>query len=135
MSMKPPSSSYESVPFAVLVIGTDGCISSANPAAHRMLAHPNGALRGQRLDSLMREQLEQVYTVFEDGVCVRLQGRMLKADGRVLDVSLTAEPASREEDHVSSVALLCRPLPPWKTVPPGPSSLAPPAPSDGHERG
>jgi PAS domain S-box-containing protein len=44
---KRPSGEFENVTVAALVVGSDGTVSSANPAAHRMLGYPAGALRGQ----------------------------------------------------------------------------------------
>jgi PAS domain S-box-containing protein len=112
---KKPGSEYESVPFAVLVIGPDGSVSSANPAAHRMLGYPAGGLRGMRLDGLVTEHVEQIFGVFEAGEGVRLHSRALKADGRSVQISMTAEPTNRDGGSVAGVALLCRPLPPWHT--------------------
>jgi PAS domain S-box-containing protein len=110
------ASVYESVPFAVLVIASDGVVSSANPAAHRMLGYPAGSLRGQRVDGLVMENLDQVYSVFDAGACVRMETRGVKADGRTVHISVTAEPTHKEGGTVSGVALLCRPLPPWHTA-------------------
>jgi PAS domain-containing protein len=109
---------FEAVPFAVIVVGADGCISSGNAPAHRMLSQPAGSLRGRRLEDLMVEGAEQVYSVFEAGTPSRSQARMLKADGRVLAVSLSVEPTNKDEAQVSSVTVVCKPLPPWTSLPP-----------------
>jgi PAS domain S-box-containing protein len=114
---KKPGSEYESVPVAVLVIAPDGSVSSANALAHRMLGYPAGGLRGMQLDGLVTENVQQIYAVFEAGEGVRLNSRALKADGRSVQISMTAEPTNKDGGLVSGVALLCRPLPPWHTAP------------------
>ncbi|MFT3924898.1 MAG: PAS domain-containing protein [Myxococcales bacterium] len=111
---------FETVPFAVIVVGTDGCISSGNAIAHRMLSQPTGALRGRRFEEVMVEGIEQVYAVFEAGTPQRFQARMLKADGRVLDVSLAVEPTNRDGSGISSLTVVCKPLPPWTSLRPPP---------------
>jgi nitrogen fixation/metabolism regulation signal transduction histidine kinase len=116
----------ESVPFAVIVVGSDGCISTGNAIAHRMLRMPDGALRGQRLDGLMAgDDVARIAEVFTAGTPVRLQARMLKADGRAVDVSLAVDPTFREEGaQISSVTLVCKPVPPWQSLPPPGASNA-----------
>ena len=107
------SGEFENVTVAALVVGSDGTVSSANPAAHRMLGYPAGALRGQRIDAILPEHWGQVFEVFEAGRGLRFEGRAVKADGRLLDIGLTVEPTTKEPGPIGHVALLCRPLPPW----------------------
>jgi PAS domain-containing protein len=124
MTLKKPSGDYDAVPFAVIVVGTDGCVSSGNAIAHRMLGLPDGALRGQRVDGLVQQDVAQIYSVFEAGLPARLQTRMLKADGRVLAVNLAVEPNLRDGDQILSVTLVCKPVPPWQSLPPpGPNGV------------
>jgi|GEM_PF-5353072 len=124
MMQKKPGGDLEAVPFAVIVVGHDGAISAGNATAHRMLSQPAGALRGLRFEEVMVEGAEQVYSVFALGTPVRLQARMLKADGRVLDVSLTVEPTLRDGEQISSVTVVCKPLPPWTSIRPPQGSSA-----------
>ena len=120
MTQKKPGGDLESVPFAVIVVGNDGCISAGNGIAHRMLRMPDGGLRGQHLGALMTEEdVARISEVFHAGMPIRLQARMLKADGRVVDVSLAADPTHREEGaQITSVTLVCKPVPPWQSLPP-----------------
>lgn len=118
MTQTKASGDFEAVPFAVIVVGSDGCISSGNAPAHRMLSQPAGALRGRRFEDVMVEGTEQVYSVFQEGTPLRLQARMLKSDGRVLSVSLAVEPTNRDDAEISSLTLVCKPLPPWSSLPP-----------------
>src|SRR6478609_5517392 len=106
MTQTRTSGDFEAVPFAVIVVGADGCITSGNAPAHRMLSQPAGALRGRRFEDVIVEGAEQVYSVFEAGTPVRLQARMLKADGRVLAVSLAVEPTNRDDAQISSLTLV-----------------------------
>jgi PAS domain-containing protein len=120
--MRRPGGDIESVPFAVVTVGTDGCISSANATAHRMLGQPDGTLRGQRLDAVVLDEVATVYSVFQAGAPLRLQARMLKADGRVIEVSLSVEPTNRDGNQISSLTIVCKPLPPWRSLMPPPES-------------
>lgn len=110
------SGEFENVTVAALVVGSDGFVSSANPAAHRMLGYPVGTLRGQRIDAILPEHWGQVFEVFEAGRSVRFEGRAVKADGRLLAVGFSAEPITKEPGPIGHVTLLCRPLPPWASA-------------------
>ena len=125
MTLKKPGGDYEAVPFAVIVVGTDGCVSSGNAIAHRMLGLPDGALRGQRVDGLVLQDVAQIYSVFEAGHPARLQTRMLKADGRVLAVNLAVEPNLREGSQISEChSRVQTRSPPWQSLPPpGPNGV------------
>jgi PAS domain-containing protein len=112
----------------VVVVGPDGMVGYANPAAHRMLAYAPGALLGLPMaqlatpsawDELCHEPLfgspseepDQSGVRLGDGRVGRLQSQVVRSDGRVLDVAMTIEPATSDgRAFVVSYEM----LPPWK---------------------
>ena len=85
-----------------------------------MLAQPDGALSGRPLQEVLVAGVEQVLAVFREETPARFQARMLKADGRLVEVSVAVDPTLRG-GHSSSVTVVCKPIPPW-------TSMAPPKP-------
>jgi PAS domain-containing protein len=112
----------------VVAVGPDGTVGYANPAAHRMLAYEPGGLLGLPLHQLTTAESwdelcrEPVFAGPSDGDTSgvglvgearigRLQGQVVRSDGRVVDVSMTIEPATTDgKAFVVSYEM----LPPWK---------------------
>lgn len=112
----------------VVVVGPDGTVGYANPAAHRMLAYEPGALIGQALeqlttpeawDELCREPVlldlfaedDSFVRDVGDARVGRMQGQVVRSDGRVVDVAMTIEPAA---GHAQAFMISYEMLPPWK---------------------
>jgi PAS domain S-box-containing protein len=119
---------FQDLHLPVVVVGPDGTVGYANPAAHRMLAYAPGALLGLPLeqltapdawDDLCREPV--LLDLFEEdasfvrdvgeGRVGRMQGQVVRSDGRVVDVAMTIEPAS---GHSQAFMISYEMLPPWK---------------------
>jgi PAS domain-containing protein len=119
---------FQETHLPVVVVGPDGTVGYANPAAHRMLAYAPGTLHGTPLsqlttteawDGLCHEPVfanptdepEQSGVRIGEGRIGRLQSQVVRSDGRVVDVALTIEPANTD---VRAFILSYEMLPPWK---------------------
>jgi PAS domain S-box-containing protein len=99
----------------IVVVGPDGLVGYANPAAHRMLAYAPGALVGMPLYQLTSEaswyELSQEPVLHRQSSMGRLQSQALRSDGRTVDVNMTIEPATTEGN---AFVVSYEVLPPWK---------------------
>lgn len=99
----------------IVVVGPDGLVGYANPAAHRMLAYEPGSLLGRPLSQLTAEtswhELTQEPVLHGQSSIGRVQSQAMRADGRTVDVNMTIEPATSEGN---AFVVSYEVLPPWK---------------------
>jgi PAS domain S-box-containing protein len=102
----------------MLVVCADGTVAYANPAVHRLLGYQQGALPGLYMEQLApeteRAALILVRAAGENATNIRIRSRAMRADGRVLDVSMTIEPCVHDPDHAVDVFVSYKPLAPWE---------------------
>ena len=111
-------SRIQELPVPFIVVGVDGSVGYANPAAHRMLAYPAGGLLGMPLHQLTSseawDELSSGPVLEEHQRSRRLQSQVVRCDGTVVDVNMTIEPATNEQNGLTAYVLSYEPLPPWK---------------------
>ena len=102
----------------MLVVCADGTVGYANPAAHRLLGYPQGMLPGYAMEQLApdteRAALMLVRAAGENATNLRIRSRAMRADGRVLDVSMTIEPCLHDHEQAVDVFVSYKPLAPWE---------------------
>lgn len=104
----------------IVVVGPDGLIGYANPAAHRMFAYAPGTLLGKPFAQLTTEaswqELSREPVLHGNARVGRVQGQAVRSDGSVVDVNMTIEPALRDSTNPDGQAFVFsyEPLPPWK---------------------
>ena len=102
----------------MLVVCADGSVAYANAAAHRLLGYQQGMLPGLPMEQLAPESesaaLALVRAAGENASNLRIRSRAVRADGRVLDVSMTIEPCVHDPEHAVDVFVSYKPLAPWE---------------------
>ncbi len=102
----------------MLVVCADGAVAYANAAAHRLLGYPQGLLPGVSMEQLAPESeraaLMLVRAAGENATNLRIRSRAVRADGRVLDVSMTIEPCLHDPENAVDVFVSYKPLAPWE---------------------
>ncbi len=102
----------------MLVVSRDNAITQANAAAHRLLGYPHGALRGLYVEQLAPESERAALVLMraarENATHLRIRSRVLRADGRVLDVSMSIEPCLHDSDDTADLFISYKALAPWE---------------------